>query len=78
VNVACPLWLLDDVINVTIVTLAVQLHRLFGTVRVAMEAILGVDDSKALKNYSIIFEKLLRLRQGNSSRFAEVVLLQYS
>lgn len=77
-NVACPLWLLDDVINVTIVTLAVQLHRLFGTVRVAMEAILGVDDSKALKNYSIIFEKLLRLRQGNSSRFAEVVLLQYS
>jgi SWI/SNF-related matrix-associated actin-dependent regulator of chromatin subfamily A3 len=40
---------------------------LFGTVRCAMEAILGnvTDDSKALKNYSVIFEKLLRLRQGN-------------
>lgn len=36
---------------------------LFGTVRVAMEAILD-DDSKALKNYSMIFEKLLRLRQA--------------
>jgi hypothetical protein len=36
-------------------------------VRCAMEAILGnvTDDSKALKNYSVIFEKLLRLRQGN-------------
>jgi hypothetical protein len=29
-----------------------------------MEAILGDDASKALKNYSVIFEKLLRLRQG--------------
>ena len=29
-----------------------------------MEAILGDDTSKALKNYSVIFEKLLRLRQG--------------
>ena len=37
---------------------------LFGTVRVAMEAILGDDESKALKNYSVIFEKLLRLRQA--------------
>ncbi|KAL7547677.1 hypothetical protein ACHAWF_010962 [Thalassiosira exigua] len=36
---------------------------LFGTVRTAMEAILD-DDSKALKNYSVIFEKLLRLRQA--------------
>ena len=39
-------------------------HSLFGTVRVALEAILGDDDSKALKNYSMIFEKLLRLRQA--------------
>ena len=38
-------------------------EALFGTVRVAMEAILD-DDSKALKNYSMIFEKLLRLRQA--------------
>lgn len=40
---------------------------LFGTVRCAMEAILWnvTDDSKALQNYSVIFEKLLRLRQGN-------------
>ena len=30
----------------------------------ALEAILGDDDSKALKNYSMIFEKLLRLRQA--------------
>jgi len=37
---------------------------LFGTVRVAMEAILGDDDTNALKNYSVIFEKLLRLRQA--------------
>jgi len=37
---------------------------LFGTVRVAMEAILGEEESKALKNYSVIFEKLLRLRQS--------------
>eukprot|EP00956_Cyclotella_meneghiniana_P025829 scaffold54682_cov69-Cyclotella_meneghiniana.AAC.9 len=36
---------------------------LFGTVKVAMTAILA-DDSKALKNYSVIFEKLLRLRQA--------------
>jgi hypothetical protein len=36
---------------------------LFGTVKVAMEAILE-DDNKALKNYSVIFEKLLRLRQA--------------
>mmetsp|Transcript_45123 Transcript_45123/g.94645 ORF Transcript_45123/g.94645 Transcript_45123/m.94645 type:complete len:876 (+) Transcript_45123:187-2814(+) len=39
-------------------------EALFGTVRVAMEAILGGDDNKALKNYSVIFEKLLRLRQA--------------
>ena len=39
-------------------------EALFGTVRVAMEAILGDDDSQALKNYSVIFEKLLRLRQA--------------
>jgi len=37
---------------------------IFGTVRCAMEAILGDDGSKALKNYSVIFEKLLRLRQA--------------
>ncbi|KAL9184392.1 hypothetical protein ACHAXT_002478 [Thalassiosira profunda] len=36
---------------------------LFGTVRCAMEAILG-EESSALKNYSVIFEKLLRLRQA--------------
>ena len=37
---------------------------LFGTLRVAMEAILGEDGgSAALKNYSSVFEKLLRLRQ---------------
>ena len=36
---------------------------LFGTVRVAMEAVLGEENS-ALKNYSVIFEKLLRLRQA--------------
>lgn len=36
---------------------------LFGTVKVAMTAILD-DDTKALKNYSVIFEKLLRLRQA--------------
>lgn len=38
-------------------------NALFGTVRVAMEAILD-DDTAALKNYSVIFEKLLRLRQA--------------
>ena len=38
---------------------------LFGTLRVAMEAILSEGDgSQALKNYSSIFEKLLRLRQA--------------
>ena len=38
---------------------------LFGTLRVAMEAILGHDNGKeALKNYTSIFEKLLRLRQA--------------
>ena len=38
---------------------------LFGTLRVAMEAILSEDDGRsALKNYSSIFEKLLRLRQA--------------
>ena len=38
---------------------------LFGTVRTCMEALLcGDKDSKALKNYSVIFEKLLRLRQA--------------
>mmetsp|Transcript_11127 Transcript_11127/g.22142 ORF Transcript_11127/g.22142 Transcript_11127/m.22142 type:complete len:873 (-) Transcript_11127:81-2699(-) len=36
---------------------------LFGTVKCAIEAILD-DESKALKNYSVIFEKLLRLRQA--------------
>lgn len=39
---------------------------LFGTVRVAFEAILSnnKDNSSALKCYSVIFEKLLRLRQA--------------
>ncbi|KAL7498338.1 hypothetical protein ACHAWT_009386 [Skeletonema menzelii] len=37
---------------------------LFGTIRCAMEAIIMDDESKALKNYSVIFEKLLRLRQA--------------
>ena len=36
---------------------------LYGTVKMALEAVLS-DDSKALKNYSTIFEKLLRLRQA--------------
>jgi SNF2 family DNA or RNA helicase len=36
---------------------------LYGTVRVAMEAILK-DNDNALRNYSSIFEKLLRLRQA--------------
>lgn len=38
---------------------------LFGTLRVAMQAILNEGDgSQAFKNYSSIFEKLLRLRQS--------------
>mmetsp|Transcript_5440 Transcript_5440/g.11830 ORF Transcript_5440/g.11830 Transcript_5440/m.11830 type:complete len:878 (+) Transcript_5440:183-2816(+) len=66
-------------VNITLVEKDVQLcsvkflndaHKkvydaLFGTVQVAMEAILGDNDNtKALKNYSVIFEKLLRLRQA--------------
>ena len=43
-----------------------------------MEAILGVNDSKALKNYSVIFEKLLRLRQGKRRRFEEDVPMSRS
>eukprot|EP00594_Rhizosolenia_setigera_P011544 CAMPEP_0178958718 /NCGR_PEP_ID=MMETSP0789-20121207/11812_1 /TAXON_ID=3005 /ORGANISM="Rhizosolenia setigera, Strain CCMP 1694" /LENGTH=953 /DNA_ID=CAMNT_0020641483 /DNA_START=160 /DNA_END=3021 /DNA_ORIENTATION=+ len=40
-------------------------EALYGTLRVAMEAILSEGDGKqALKNYSSIFEKILRLRQA--------------
>lgn len=48
-----------------------------------MEAILGGDDNEALKNYSVIFEKLLRLRQGNlitddgRGLFTHIVLTQF-
>lgn len=37
---------------------------LFGSVRVAFEAVLQNGDKEVLKNYSNIFEKLLRLRQA--------------
>lgn len=60
--------LVDKNVQLCSVEFADDAHKklydaLFGTVRVAIEAILD-DDTKALKNYSMIFEKLLRLRQA--------------
>ena len=39
-------------------------EALFGTVRLAMQAVMQEDEKQVLKNYTNIFEKLLRLRQA--------------
>jgi len=71
-----------DTANISLVTKTVELstvsfregtpHKtvydaLFGTVRTAFEAVLQNGEKEALKNYSNIFEKLLRLRQASCS-----------
>lgn len=60
-DIFCCILLCSSILTKYFIVLS---HSLFGTVRVAMEAILGGDGSTALKNYSVIFEKLLRLRQA--------------
>jgi len=52
---------------------------LFGTIRTAAEAILSEEaDDAALKNYSTIFEKLLRLRQSCCSATLVTCFVKFS
>lgn len=69
-NVNMEIKMVEKDVQLCRVEFPQDLHKnvydaLFGTIKVAMEAILNEGDgSQALKHYSSIFEKLLRLRQA--------------